>query len=65
LNRAITVIKGMFKHVYENDLIDRPVKYGTSLEKPSASLKRKTHQAAELERLPKVFSFSRHFRLAR
>ena len=29
LNRAITVIRGMFKHAYENDLIDKPVKYGT------------------------------------
>ena len=36
LGRTITVIKSMFKYVYEMDLIDKPLKYGPAFEKPSA-----------------------------
>ena len=63
LNRALTVIKGMFKHAYENDLIDRPVKYGTGFEKPSASLKRKARQTAELENGKRLFESSEILRM--
>lgn len=38
LNRTITIIRGMFKHAYELDLIDRPIKYGKAFERPSATL---------------------------
>jgi len=55
LNRAITVIRGMFKYAYENDLIDNSVKYGSGFGKPSASLKRKTRQAAEIENGKRLF----------
>ena len=55
LNRAITVIRGMFKHAYENDLIDKPIKYGTAFDKPSASLKRKARQAAEMKNGKRLF----------
>jgi len=49
LNRAITVIRGMFKYAYEIDLIDRPVKVGKAFDRPSAAAKRKTRKSAELE----------------
>ena len=55
LNRAITVIKGLFKYAYENDLTDKPVKYGTGFQKPSASLKRRARQAAQLENGKRLF----------
>jgi len=55
LNRAITVIRGVFKYAYENDLIENPVKYGSGFDKPSASLKRKTRQAAGLENGKRLF----------
>jgi integrase len=55
LNRAITVIKGVFKYAYENDLIDNSVKYGSGFDKPSASLKRKTRQAADLQNGKRLF----------
>ena len=45
LNRAITVIRGLFKHAFETDLLDRPMKYGTGFEKPSAALKRRARRA--------------------
>jgi len=55
LNRAITVIKGLFKYAFQADLIDRPMKYGTGFDKPSATLKRKARQAAELANGKRLF----------
>ena len=55
LNRAITVIRGMFKHVYELDLIDRQIKYGKTFERPSANLKRKARRVAEIENGKRLF----------
>ena len=55
LNRAITVIRGLFKHAFETDLIDRPMKYGTGFQKPSATLKRKARRATELENGKRLF----------
>ena len=47
LIRAVTVVRGMLKYAYESDLIDRPIKYGKGLERPSAALKRKSRKASE------------------
>ena len=55
LNRNITIIRGMFRYAFELDLIDKSVKFGTSFAKPSASLKRKMRQAAELENGKRLF----------
>jgi integrase len=55
LNRAITVARGMFKHAYEVDLIDKPIKYGKAFNRPSATLKRKSRKAAELENGKRLF----------
>lgn len=55
LNRAITVIRGMFKHVYELDLIDRQIKYGKAFERPSATLKRKSRRVAEIKNGKRLF----------
>jgi len=55
LNRGITIIRSMFKHAYEADLIERPVKFGTGFAKPSASLKRKLRRTAELENGKRLF----------
>jgi len=55
LNRAITVIRGLFKHAFDTDLLDRPMKYGTGFEKPSATLKRKARRATELENGKRLF----------
>jgi len=49
LNRAITIIKAVFKYAFENDLIDKPVKYGNAFQKPSATMKRKSRHAREQE----------------
>jgi len=40
IDRAITVIRGMFKHAYDTDLIERPIKYGGQFNKPTAKEKR-------------------------
>jgi len=56
LNRAITVVRGMFKYAYEVDLIDRPIKYGKAFERPSASLRRKSRMAAQAENGKRLFT---------
>jgi hypothetical protein len=55
LSRAITIIRGMFKHAYNNDLIDRPMKFGTGFDKPSAALKRRARQTADLDNGKRLF----------
>ena len=55
LNRAITVIKGLFKYAFEADLLDKPMKYGTGFGKPSAATRRKARQTAEFENGKKLF----------
>ncbi|NLX15225.1 MAG: phage integrase family protein [Phycisphaerales bacterium] len=40
IDRTITVVRAMFKHAYENDLIDHPVKYGGQFNKPTAKERR-------------------------
>ena len=55
LNRSITIVKSLFKYAYENDIIDRPTKYGKAFQKPSASLKRKSRQASELKNGKRLF----------
>ena len=56
LSRAITVVRGMFKYAYETDLIDRPMKYGKAFERPSASLRRKSRMAAQVENGKRLFA---------
>jgi integrase len=55
LNRAVTIIRGLFKYAYEADLLDKPMKYGTGFGKPSATLRRKARQSAELENGKRLF----------
>ena len=56
LTRCITVIRSIFKYAYEIDLIDRPMKYGKGLEKPSVRAKRKVRRAAELANGKRLFT---------
>jgi len=63
LNRAIAVIRSMFKYAYSNDLIDRPMRFGAGFDKPSATLKRKARQAADLENGKRLFESSEIRRL--
>jgi integrase len=58
LSRCVTVIRGVFKYAYETDLIDRPMKYGKGLEKPSVRARRKVRRAAELANGKRLFSAS-------
>lgn len=53
--RSITIVKSMFRYAYENDLIDKPMKFGDSFTKPSATLKRRARKAAELENGKRLF----------
>ncbi|MCX5653813.1 MAG: tyrosine-type recombinase/integrase [Planctomycetota bacterium] len=54
-SRAITIVRSVFKHAYDSDLIDRPVKFGTGFERPPAALKRRVRRAAEMENGKKLF----------
>ena len=58
LNRAITVIKGMFKYAFEMDLLENSVKFGRAFDKPSAAVRRKSRQATEQVNGKKLFSAS-------
>jgi integrase len=54
-SRVITIVRSIFKHAYDSDLIDRPVKFGTGLDRPSATLKRRIRRAAEMENGKRLF----------
>lgn len=41
INRNITLVKSMFKWAYDNDLIDRPIKYGAGFAKAKAATQRR------------------------
>jgi integrase len=56
LTRCITVIRSVFKYAYEIDLIDKPMKYGKGLEKPSVRAKRKVRRASELANGKRLFT---------
>lgn len=58
LARNITAIKSMFKFVYENELIDKPVRYGPGFAKPSATQKRKSRQRVEADVGKRLFTSS-------
>ncbi len=58
LNRAITIIRSMFKYAYDCDLVSKPVRYGKAFDRPSATLKRKSRKAAELENGKRLFKAS-------
>jgi hypothetical protein len=55
---GITVIRGIFKYAFEIKLIDVPVRYGKAFDRPSATLKRKTRRATELENGKRLFTAS-------
>jgi len=56
LNRAITVIKGMFRYAYEVDLLDKPMKYGLCFAKASATQIRKSRQKRDLANGKRLFT---------
>jgi integrase len=55
LIRAITVIRGLFKYAYEINLLDKPTRYSKVFERPSATLKRKSRRATELQNGKRLF----------
>jgi integrase len=48
LTRTITIIRSLFKYAYEMDILDRPFKFGKAFERPSAKLRRKSRNTAEM-----------------
>jgi len=54
-SRTITIVRSMFKHAYDSDLIDRPVKFGDGFDRPSARLRRRARRAAEMENGKRLF----------
>jgi integrase len=56
LTRTVTIVRGMFKYAYEMELIDRPMKYGRSFERPSATQRRKARRASEMKHGKRLFS---------
>ena len=55
LSRNITIIKMVFRYAHDDDVIDKPVKYGKAFEKPSIISMRKSRQASEQQNGKKLF----------
>ncbi len=55
IDRAITVVRGMLKHAYESDLIDRPVKYGGQFKKPTLKEKRRSRSERDRANGKRIF----------
>ena len=49
IERHITVIRSMFKHAYDADLIDQPMKFGQQFNRPSAKEKRQSRNLKDRE----------------
>ncbi|HEV3260887.1 MAG TPA: tyrosine-type recombinase/integrase [Gemmataceae bacterium] len=52
LKKAVQYIRSIFKHAYESDLIDRPVRYGPGFKRPST----KTLRLHRAKQGPKLFT---------
>jgi integrase len=46
LKKAVQYIRSIFKHAYDSDLIDRPVRFGTGFKRPSMGVIRR-HRASQ------------------
>jgi len=55
LDRSITVVKAMFEHAYQTDLLERPVKYGDAFRRSSADSKRKSKARMEIANGKRLF----------
>lgn len=55
MTRTITVVRSILKYAYEIDLIDKPIKYGKSFDRPSATFKRRSREASRLENGNRLF----------
>jgi integrase len=55
MGREITVVRGIFKHAFDADLIDRPVKFGPMFKVPSKAKQRKHRAKQEQANGQKVF----------
>lgn len=56
IDRAITVIRSMLKHAWENDLIDRPIKFAGQFEKPSAKERRRSRSQRDRQNGKRLFA---------
>ncbi len=56
LTRHITVIRSVFKHAYEANLLERPMRFGAGFRKPTAAQVRKARGKAEVENGKKLFT---------
>jgi len=56
LTRQVTTIKSMFRHAYETDQIERPVKFGKWFAKPSVAQERKAKSRSEPANGPRLFT---------
>lgn len=55
LGREVTIVRGIFKHAFEADLIDRPVKFGPIFKVPSKAVVRKHKAKSEQTNGKKLF----------
>ena len=56
IDRLITLVRSLFKHAYENDLIERPIKYGAQFNKPSAKEKRRNRGQRDRKNGKRLFT---------
>jgi len=58
LTRTITIIRSLFKYAYEMDILEKPFKFGKAFERPSAKLRRKSRNFADLANGKRLFDAS-------
>ncbi|MFW6065992.1 MAG: hypothetical protein ACOC9S_04155, partial [Planctomycetota bacterium] len=56
MTRTLTIIRGMFKYAYENDVMERPAKFGSAFDRPSARLRRKEQRQTRMKNGKPFFS---------
>lgn len=56
MTRTLTIVRGMLKYAYENELLDRPLRYGTALARPSTRVRRKQQRKSCLENGKRFFA---------
>ena len=58
LDRSVMVVKAIFNHAYDAELIDNPVRFGNSFKRSSSTSKRKSRSEKQIQNGKRLFELS-------
>ncbi len=58
LDRSVVIVKAIFNHAYDVELIDNPVKFGKSFQRSSSKSKRKSRSKNQIQNGKRLFELS-------